>query len=261
MRKESINLIRQIGVIVAVIATIIVNVLANALPINGVTTGELAAQFDVLFVPAAYAFSIWGLIYLGLAVYAIYQAQPKLRNSPRMRSLDAPFLLSSVANMAWLLLWHYQFYVSTFVVMLVLLGSLIAIYRRLDPERETASDGRRWAVHHVFSLYLGWVTIASFANLGTVLDYVGWTGWGIGELTWFAIGVVAALGIAAMMAWRRADVVYLLVLVWGFIGIGVEQAGNPRVSILAWSATAVLAVLAALSAIRRSPQRKMALSG
>lgn len=253
MPKESMNLLRQVGVVVAVIATIVVNVLANVLPFNGVTTGELAARFDVLFVPADYVFSIWMLIYAGLAAYAIYQAQPSLRNDRRLRSLDLPFMLSSAANMSWLLLWHYQHYVATFVVMLVLVGSLITIYRRLDIERLEATPARRWAVHHVFSVYLGWITVAAMANLGTVLDYVGWTGAGLGETTWFTLGVLAVLGIAGLIAWRRADAIYLLTLIWALVGIGVERAANPTVSTLVWTATAVLAVMVALSAIRRTP--------
>jgi benzodiazapine receptor len=254
MPKESMNLLRQIGVLVAVIATIIVNVLANVLPFNGVTTGELAAQFDVLFVPAPYVFAIWTVIYLGLAAYAVYQVQPSLRDDERLRSLDLPFLLGSVANMSWLLLWHFQFYMATFVVMLVLLGSLITIYRRLDPERATAPTERRWAVHHGFSLYLGWITIAAMANFGVVLDYVGWTGGALGETTWFTLGVLTVLGVAGFMAWLRTDVVYLLTLIWAFVGIGVERAEDPMVSTLAWTATAVLAVMVALSAIDRSPE-------
>lgn len=254
MPKESMNLLRQVGVVVAVVATIAVNILANALPFNGVTTGELAARFDVLFTPAEYVFSIWGLIYVGLAAYAIYQAQPSLRHDRRLRSLDLPFLLSSVANMSWLLLWHYQYYMATFVVMLVLVGSLITIYRRIDIERPDATPARRWAVHHVFSAYLGWITIAAMANFGTVLDYAGWTGWGLGETTWFTLGVLTVLGIAGMMSWLRSDVVYLLTLTWGMIGIGVERAAEPMVSTMAWTATAVLAVMVALSAIRRSDE-------
>lgn len=254
MPKESMNLLRQIGVVVAVAATITVDILANALPINGVTTGELAAQFDVLFVPAAYVFSIWALIYAGLAVYAIYQARPAVRDDPRLRSLDLPVMLGSVANIAWLLLWHYQFYMATLVVMLVLLGSLITVYRRLEPEWATAPVGRRWAVHHGFSAYLGWITIATIANFAVVLDYVGWTGWGVGELTWFTLGVLLVMGAATMIAWLRADVAYLLALMWSLIGIGVERADDPSVSTLVWTATAVLAVYVALSALRRAPE-------
>jgi hypothetical protein len=253
MPKESMNLWRQIGVVVAVIATIVVNVLANVLPFNGVTTGELAARFDVLFAPAGYAFAIWTLIYVGLAAYAIYQVQPSLRHDQRLRSLDLPFLLSSVANMGWLLLWHYQHYMATFVAMLVLVGSLITIYRRLDPERDSVTPARRWAVHHVFSVYLGWVTIAAMANLGIVLDYIGWTGWGLGASTWFTLGVLTVLGIAGVMSWLRSDVVYLLTLMWGLVGIGVARAADPMISTLVWTATAVLGVMVALSAIQRSP--------
>jgi hypothetical protein len=253
MPKESMNLVRQIGVVVALIATIIVNILANVLPFNGVTTGELAAQFDVLFVPAPYVFSIWTVIYVGLAIYAGYQAQPSLRNDRRLRSLDLPFLLSSVANMTWLFLWHFQFYMATLVVMLILLGSLITIYRRLDIERPTVSPARRWAVHHPFSAYLAWITIAAMANLGVVLDYMGFTGFGLGEATWFTLGVLTVMGVAGVMTWLRTDVVYLLVLMWGLIGIGVARADEPIVASLVWTATAILAVMVAMSAIQRSP--------
>ncbi len=257
MPKETMNSMRQVGVVVAVIATIVVNVLANALPINGLPTGAIAARFDVLFMPEAYVFSIWGLIYLGLLAYAIYQVQPSLRNDKRLRSLDTPFLISSAANMGWLLLWHYEHIVASFVAMLVLLGSLISVYRRLDPERSLVSTGRRWAVHIPFSVYLGWVMVASVINLAVVLDSVGWTGWGINELTWFTVAVVGVLAVAAMVAWRRADVAFLLTLVWAFIGLGVEHQMDPLVATVAWMGTAALAVLVALAAIRQSPEQPL----
>lgn len=253
MPKELMNLLRQIGVFVALLATIVVNVLSNVLPFNGVTMAELAARFDVLFVPADYAFSIWPLIYVGLAAYAVYQLRPSLRNDETLRRLDLPFLLSSVANMGWLLLWHYQHYMATFVVMLVLVGALITIYRRLDVERSAATPARRWSVHHPFSLYLGWVTIAAMANLGVVLDYVGWSGWGLSESTWFTLGIVTVLAVAGVVSWLRSDVVFLLPLIWGLIGIGIERAADPMISTLVWTATAVLAVMVALSAVQRSP--------
>lgn len=259
MMPKQINLLRQIGVVVVVIATIVVNILSQALPFNGVTMAELTARFDVLMVPAGYAFYIWWLIYAGLLAYAIYQAQPSLRDDARLRSLDRPFLLSSLANMTWLLLWHYQHYMATFVVMLVLVGSLVAIYRRLDVDRETAVPAKRWTVLHVFSLYLGWVTLAAIANLGTVLDYLGWTGWGLGESTWFMIGLLTIIAIAGLLTWLRRDLVFLLPLLWGVIGIGVERADQPMISTLAWVATAVLAVMVAMTAIEPTPDRRRAL--
>ncbi|MGC8827818.1 MAG: tryptophan-rich sensory protein, partial [Anaerolineae bacterium] len=102
------DVVRQWLVAAAVLVTIIVNALANILPLNGITTGEISDQFQVYFVPAGYVFSIWGLIYLGLVAFAIYQVLPAQRSNPRLRSMSWPFLVSCAANIAWLFLWHYQ---------------------------------------------------------------------------------------------------------------------------------------------------------
>src|SRR5512143_384327 len=96
------NIFAQVINILAVIATIAINGLANALPLNGLNTGEISDRFQVYFVPAGYVFSIWGLIYLGLILFAIYQALPAQRSNPRLRLVDTPFVLSCLANMVWL---------------------------------------------------------------------------------------------------------------------------------------------------------------
>jgi len=257
MTTQSMNRLRQVLIVVAVISTIVVNALANVLPLNDVTTGQVAAQFDVLFQPAGYVFSIWSLIYLGLLAYAIYQARLIRRDDPSLRTLDKPVLISSAANIAWIFVWHYGQIVASFIVMLVLLGSLIVIYRRIgltNPHQPCPSRPARlrlWAVDRVFSVYLGWITVATFANLGVMLAHLGWTGGALGQVPWFTVGVFAALIVAALVAWLRADVAYLLVLVWAFVGIAVERSGQPTVSTIAWTATALLAALMLLS-VRRS---------
>jgi len=123
--------VRQWVSLLALMVTIAVNGLANALPLNGQTTGEISDRFQVYFVPAGYVFSIWGLIYLGLGVFAIYQVLPAQRDNPRLRRVGYPFAFSCLANVAWLLLWHYEVFPLTLVAMLALLLSLIAIYLRL----------------------------------------------------------------------------------------------------------------------------------
>ncbi len=251
MPNQPNELLRQIGIVAAVAATIGANYLANALPINGVTTGAVAARFDVLFQPAPYVFSIWGLIYVALSAYAIYQARPSLRDDKRLRSLDLPVVLSCAANVGWLLLWHYGQIVASFVAMLVLLGSLVVVYRRLDPERGFAEPGRRLLVHHTFSVYLGWITVASIANLAIMLESLGWSGWGAVELVWFSLAVLGVLAIAAWMTARRADVPFLLTLTWAFVGLGVEHRTEPLVAAVSWIGTAALAVMVALAAVRR----------
>ena len=136
MKRDTL---RQIITVIAVVATIVVNALANILPFNGQETGAISDRFAIYFVPAGYVFSIWGLIYLGLIAYAIFQALPAQRENPRLRSIGGLFLLSSVANIAWIFLWHYEVFAATLPVMLVLLGSLIAIYLRLGTGRTAAS--------------------------------------------------------------------------------------------------------------------------
>ena len=157
--------IRQIAVVIAVIAMITVNILANALPINGQATGEISDRFDVYFVPAGYVFSIWGLIYLGLLGYAIYQALPAQAQNPDLQSIGYLFVLSSIANIAWIFFWHYNLFTLSVVAMLALLILLILIYLRLDIGRAQVAPAMKWLVHLPFSIYLGWITVATIANI------------------------------------------------------------------------------------------------
>ena len=248
------NILRQIAVVVAVVVTIAINVLANALPINGQNTGEISDRFQVLFVPAGYVFAIWGLIYLGLIAYAIFQALPAQRDNPRLRSIFWPVIVSALANIAWIFLWHYNYLSLTVVAMLILLASLIVVYLRLGIQKTPVSRGERWAVHVPFSIYLGWITVATIANVTNLLWSAGWNGFGLSAQAWFLVMLAAAIIIAAAMALTRHDVAYLLVLVWAVVGIAVKLAGVPTVSTAAWVAAAVLAVLVVVAIVVKRPQ-------
>ncbi len=241
--------VRQFIVIVAALAMIVVNVLANALPINGQNTGEISDRFDIYFVPAGYVFSIWGLIYIGIIAYLIYQALPAQRNDARMEAIAGPFVLSSVANIVWIFLWHYNAFPATLLAMLVLLASLIVIYLRLGTGRTRISTAETWAVRVPFSIYLGWITVATIANVTQVLYYVGWNGFGISPETWLMIMLAVAVVVAGLMAWTRRDAAYLLVLVWAFIGIALKHAAVPPVAIAAWIATAAVVLLVVYAAL------------
>lgn len=252
------NVLRQIAVVVSVVATIVVNTLANALPLNGLQTGEISDRFPIYFVPAGYVFAIWGVIYLGLLAFAAYQALPSQRANMRLQNAAAPFIVASAANIAWIFLWHYERFPATLVAMVALLLSLIAIYLRLGTGRTRVSPAERWAVRVPFSLYLGWITVATVANVTQVLYYVGWDGWGIGPGAWAAIMLAVAVVLAALMALTRRDVAYLAVLAWAFIGIAVKHAAVPMVATSAWAATLVVAALiawATLKGLRKAPGR------
>ncbi|MBN1486278.1 MAG: tryptophan-rich sensory protein [Anaerolineae bacterium] len=237
------NTIRQVIVAVTTLVTIIFNGLANALPLNGLSTGDISDRFDVYFVPAAYVFSIWGLIYLGLIAFSIYQALPAQRENPRLQKIGYLYVFSSLANNLWLFLWHYEIFPLTIVAMLALLGLLIAIYLRLNTEQPSLSDTERWLVNIPFSIYLGWVTVATIANITSLLDYLNWNGWGISEEIWTVIMLVAATAIASLMSLTKGDIPYLLVVVWAFIGIAIKHTATPIVTIASWGAAAIVMVM------------------
>jgi hypothetical protein len=246
--------LRQIAVIVAIVAVIVVNILANALPINGQATGEISDRFQVLFVPAGYVFAIWGLIYIGLIAYAVFQALPAQRDNPRLAAIFWPVIVGAIANIAWIFLWHYNQLALSVVAMLVLLGSLIVVYLRLGIQKTPVSRAERWAVHVPFSIYLGWITVATIANITNLLWFAGWNGFGLSAQTWFLLMLAAAIVIAAAMALTRRDVAYLLVLVWAVAGIAVKHAGLPAVSTAAWIAAAILAILVLVAVFLKRPQ-------
>jgi hypothetical protein len=220
----------------ALVVTILVNGLANALPLNGQLTGEISDRFRVYFVPAGYVFAIWGVIYLSLLGFVVYQFLPAQRDHPRLRRIGAWFALSCAANSAWLVLWHYEYFGMTVLVMLVLLASLIVIYLRLDIGRAPVSTLERWLVDVPFGIYLGWVTVATIANVTAALDYLKWDGWGIGAEAWTVIMLAVGAAVGAAMAFTRRDAAYLGVLVWAFAGIGVRQSASPLVATAAWAA-------------------------
>lgn len=245
------DVFRQVLVLMAVIAVIVVNILAVTLPLNGLDTGEISDRFEVYFVPAGYVFSIWSLIYLGLIAYGIFQALPAQRENPRLRATGYLFVLSSLANITWLFLWHYEVFLYTPVAMLVLLLSLIAIYLRLEIGRIQVSTAEKWNVQIPFSIYLGWVSVATIANVTQWLYFLNWSGWGIAPELWAVIMLAAGVIISALMSLGRADIAYSLVLVWAYIGIAIKQAGTPLVAYSAWIAAALILVILVVGVLRK----------
>jgi benzodiazapine receptor len=237
--------LRQILVALSIAVTLAVNILANALPFNGLSTAEISDRFTVYFVPAGYVFSIWGLIYIGLIAYAVFQALPSQRGNPRLQRI-APFAVTAaLSNCIWLFLWHYEQFTLTLVPMLGLLAMLILAYLGLETGRIPVDTGETWAVRIPFSIYLGWITVATIANVTDVLYFLKWDGFGIGARDWTLILFAAILVIAGLMSITRRDAAYSLVLVWALAGIAVKQSAAKSL-VLGSLVTAVL-VLAVLA--------------
>jgi hypothetical protein len=252
MNKDTV---RQIANLLTVILALVVNILASTLPLNGQNTGEISDRFQVYFVPAGYVFAIWGIIYIGWIVFTIFQFQPAQKESPRLRRLGYLFALSNIANAAWLFCWHYNLFGLSVLVMLVLLGLLLASYLRLNVNRTPVSALEYWSVDVLFSVYLGWITVATVANITDWLYFIGWEGFGIPAQTWAVIMLAVASLLGLGMAITRRDVGYLAVLVWAFVGIAVKQTSAPLVVTSAWIAAALMAGLAIYGGIRRRALR------
>jgi len=247
------DLFRQLAVVITTVFALVMSSAANAIPLNGRLTGEISDSFNVLFVPAAYVFSIWGVIYLGLAAYTFYQALPSQRANPLLRRTGWLAALSSLANGVWIYFWHYGYFELTLATMLVLLASLIAIYLRLDIGQRRFNLLEKWAVSIPFSLYLGWITVATIANATAVFSYLGWDGSPLNPVTWTVILLAVGVALAGIVAFTRSDIAYLLVLVWAFAGIAVRWVDLPTLNLAGYGAAAL--VLAFLIASRLSPVR------
>lgn len=206
-----------------------VNVLAVALPINGKTTAQISEEYPNLFAPAHFTFLIWGLIYFSIGVFIIYQLWLAFSNkhpdalSRLMQKMKEWFLISSVANACWLFAWHYHLIPVSVVIMFILLISIVIIHLNFRIGTVPATLPERWFVHFPFSLYLGWLAIATMANITTLLVYAGWEGNLHNQIRW-TIGMIGLGTLSSMaMVLLRNNIVYALVSVWAFYGILVKR--------------------------------------
>ncbi len=228
------NTLRQVVVVLTILVTIAINILADALPINGLNTGKISDSFNVLFVPAGYVFAIWGIIYIGLIAYAVYQALPAQKENPRLQATGWWVVLGGVANCLWIFLWHYEQFVGTLGAMLVLLATLIAVYLRLGVGRTKVSSGETWAVRVPFSIYLGWITVATIANVEDVLYTLNLPLLNDHAKVWMVIILGAVLVIAGLMNFLRRDVAYALVILWALAGIAAKWPQAGKITIATW---------------------------
>lgn len=201
----------------AVLMVIAVNALANILPINGQTTGEISNRLPVLFTPAGYVFSIWGLIYLLLIIWVFRQLPYRRRELPLYLETYGWFWLSSVLNVAWILLWHYNYFAFTVVVMVSLLLTLIILYKKIQARKDNFFDLLP------FSIYLGWISVATIANVSYYLVYIDWDGFGLSNQAWTIIMLAIATLLAIWFRWSQRDPLYPLVFIWAIIGIAVKN--------------------------------------
>ena len=229
--------------IVAYVVTLIVNGLAGSTTIiGGVTSADVSDMYPTLVTPAGFTFAIWGIIYALLALFVIYQALPKNKDKPFLGQVSWFFGLSSIFNILWLVLWHYDFVTYSVILMLGLLTSLILVYRRLDIGRAAVTIKEMAFVHLPFSVYLGWISIATIANISVALTAIGWDGFGIEASTWAILIIVVALVLSLAMIVLRKDIAFCCVVIWALFGILSKQADYENIVLVSEIVIAVLAV-------------------
>ena len=223
MSKSRSVLILSILNLLGFLGTVAVNALANVLPINNITTGALSDLYPNLFVPAGLTFAIWGLIYVLLGIFVIYPLIPSVRRDPQkvdfVQKIGPLFFISCLANIGWIFAWHYQILPLSLIFMLILLGCLLFIYLRLNVGKSETTRAERYFAHLPFSVYLGWITIATIANVTALLVNINWNTWGLSEQFWAVAVIIVGIAIALSMLFTRKDIYYSLVVAWALLGI------------------------------------------
>jgi hypothetical protein len=234
------------------IAMVFVNFLANFLPINGKNTGEVSAQYPNLFVPAPLTFSIWSVIYLLLFIFCIYQITSlfKSKIDPHVgeivRRINIAFILTCIINMAWIVAWHYDLLIVSVILMLLLLSRLIYIDTQIRLLSPHLTNTQSFIVKAPFGLYLGWICIATIANITALLVNYGWRGVGMSEESWTSMMVLigSLIGIVAVL---RFNNFYIgLAVIWALSGIIVERKSDSvyyeYIVLSAWAGIILVAV-------------------
>lgn len=212
----------KVATVVTFLVMITANVLANALPINGISTGEISDSYPNLFAPAGITFSIWGLIYLLLALHTLFQIgiikdkKAKIKNDV-MHKIAIAFSATSLINAAWIFAWHYLFFPLSLLLMVCLLLCLFYIVDLI--KLKNLSNFEKLFVRLPFSIYFGWITVATIANVTIMLVSIEWGGFGLSETFWTVLMLLTATLIGGATVIRLKDIAFGGVLVWAFIGI------------------------------------------
>jgi len=247
----------QVLNILSFIAVVVINGLADFLPINGQTTGAVSNQYPNEFTPAPVTFSIWALIYSLLFLFCIYQGSTLFETARRtitkkemlVDRIGYLFILSCVLNCCWILAWHYHLLFISVLIMLGLLITLIRIFRKLHNPDIHWDQQSKWFVYVPFSIYLGWISVATIANITAWLVGTGWSGGSIAEWIWACAMVLVAFTLAMTMLLKRGNIFFALVIVWACCGIALRQhnvhGGLNNVAVTALCAAGALLLLAA----------------
>ncbi|MDF1696504.1 MAG: tryptophan-rich sensory protein [Saprospiraceae bacterium] len=235
------------------------NMLAVLLPLGNKTTGELSDLYPNLFVPAGFTFAIWSVIYILLIIFIAYQWVGSKKDHI-LQSIGNWFVINALANGLWLVFWHYEYVVICIVIMLVILGSLIMMYRKLNVNYFTNTT-LPWQASVPVSVYMGWISVATIANTTVVFVSQGYTELGFGADTWASIVLIVAVAIALRILYVHKDIFFAAVVCWASFGIYSKRAADtilsdPNIEHLSYVSIFVLLIGIVLTAVYTFLKRK-----
>ncbi len=247
------DILRQFINLFAIVAAFGTNVAANLAPIKGLNIGEISNSLfkDVLIIPANYAFAIWGVIYLGLFSFAIYQLLPPQRENPHLRQMGYLLVGSSIAQIVWVFSFLSRWFLLSLVAMLGILLPLIVISQRLGIGKKKMSRLDKWLIQIPLSIYLAWISVATIVNTAIFLYHQGWNGWGISPQIWSAGMVILAGAVAATMTILRLDTAFVLVYLWALVAIAIRHPDYPIIFGTAAGVAVLILLLLLLSHLGR----------
>jgi hypothetical protein len=216
----------KIMTVITFLVMILVNTLAVVLPLNGISTGDVSKLYPNLFTPAPYTFAIWGVIYLLLLAFTLYQTglfggQIQGNNEALLQTIRFYFSISSIANAAWIFAWHYQMIALSVALMLIILFCLITITNEIAKSQLSLKE--KLLIQLPFSVYFGWITVATIANITVLLVSLGVNSFSTFAqiLTILILAIGAAIGMVTIL--YQKNIAYGIVLIWAYIGILVNQ--------------------------------------
>ena len=226
---------------ITLIVTIVISYLSNSGIFNGNTMASVSAKYNNLFTPAGYAFSIWGLIYLGLLGFVIYYGRSLFiatkKEDQTVDDVGWWFVISCLANSSWVMLWIYDYIFISVLMMMVLLFSLLKIVINTQMELHNVPLKKFLFLWWPFCFYSGWVSVALIANIAAYLKKLGWDGFGFSESIWTVVMIIIAVAINVFMIWNRNMREFALVGVWSLIAIAVANQNGDK--LVYWTALAM----------------------
>jgi hypothetical protein len=243
----------QSATLISILAAIVINALSNVFPLRGLNIGAIANQIlgGVLITPANYAFAIWGVIYIGLVSFGIYQVLPAQRHNPRLLKLRAPIIWASIFQSVWVYLFQLQQFWWSVVFMLGILLNLIAAYWWSRFPNSRISREEKWLAQIPIRIYLGWISVATIVNVASALYASQWNGFGIAPSVWTVLMILIAAAITCAIVIQYRDVAFTGVIVWAFLAVAVRQSTQPAILITALGCAIGLLVLLLLRVSKR----------